>query len=119
MKYKVVSSMNEEQIKALDFNEYIRLFNEGQLIANISRLRESYTAKQNGNLVLINEVIQLCKTYEEDECRQHPNWYCGKVTLDDVLLLVETKTHKKTEYVKKFTKEGTCDIINNYIFLLK
>ena len=111
--------MNEEQIKALDFNEYIRLFNEGQLIANISRLRESYTAKIYSNLLLINEVIELCKTYEQEECDRHPKGYCDKIDLNDVLALIETKTNKKTEYIKVFRHEDMCSIVNNYVFLLK
>ena len=112
-------SMNVESLREINFNEYIDFFNKGETIYSTTRLKQSYTAKLYNNLLLVNEIIELCKTYEENECKQHPSWYCGRVTLDDVLIFAETKTHKKVEFVKKFTKEDICNIINNYIFLLK
>jgi len=111
--------MNEEELKRMDFNTYVKFFNEGELIANISTLKTSYTAKKYNDLVLIIENIALCKTYEEDECHQYPEWYCRNIKLDDILALIETKIHKKTEYVKVFSHEDMCSITNDYVFLLK
>ena len=119
MKYKVVNSMSEEVIRKLSFNEYVEMFSKGKMIYSTTRLKQSYTAKVFQNLLLINEVLSLCVTYEEDYCKERPEWYCSRINLDDILTVIETKTKKKTEYVKKFTKEDICNVINNYIFLLK
>jgi len=111
--------MSEKELKGLEFNEYVKIFNEGETILNTNKLRESYIAKRNGNLLLINETLLLCKTYEKNECLQHVNGYCSKIDLNDILDIIETKLKKKVEYVKRFHFENICSITNDYVFLLK
>jgi len=111
--------MNEEELRKLEFNEYIQIFNEGKTLYNITRLKESYMIKLFKNILLVNEILSLCSSYEEEECKRHPNWYCSRVDLNDILTLIEEKLNKKAIYVKKFNHEDMCSITNNYIFLLK
>ena len=114
-----MNRMNEEELKKLEFNEYIQLFNEGKMIYETTRLKESYTVKLFRNLLLIKEVLSLCITYEEDYCKEHPKYYCTRIDLNDILTLIETKLNKKAIYIKNFNREDMCSIINDYVFLLK
>ena len=119
MNNMIVNDMNENTLKEISYNEYINLFRKGELILNINRLKESYTVKKNGNLVLIFENINLCITYEKDYCTEQPKYYCNRIDLNEVLNMIETKLKKKLEYIKKFEFQNMCNITNDYIFLLK